>query len=73
MKRKPVNSSALKSVSYIKEKNLLEVEILETGSLYQYKNVPLEEYLSFMEAPSLRVYYNKVIKEKYEYNEVFDL
>jgi hypothetical protein len=71
MKRKPVNSSALKSVGYNEEKRILEVEILETGRTYQYKDVPLEEYVSFMEAPSLGIYYNKVIKDKYEYDEIF--
>ncbi len=71
MKRKRVKSSAIRSVGYNEEENLLEVEILETGRTYQYKDVPLEEYISFMEAPSLGVYYNKVIKDKYEYDEVF--
>ena len=52
MKRKPVKSSALKSVGYNEEKKLLEVEILETGRVYQYKEVPLEEYISFIEAQS---------------------
>jgi hypothetical protein len=71
MKRKPVKSSALKSVGYNEEKKLLEVEILETGRVYQYKEVPLEEYMSFIEAPSLGIYYNKIIKDRYEHDEVF--
>ncbi len=71
MKRKRVKSSAIRSVGYNEEENLLQVEILETGRTYQYKDVPLEEYISFMEAPSLGVYYNKVIKDKHEYDEVF--
>jgi hypothetical protein len=70
MKRKSVNSSAVKSVGYNEEKRILEVEILETGRTYQYKDVPLEEYISFIEAPSLGLYYNKIIKDKYEYDEV---
>jgi hypothetical protein len=71
MKRKPVKSSALKSVGYNEEKKLLEVEILETGRVYQYKEVPLEEYISFIEAPSLGIYYNKIIKDRYEHDDVF--
>jgi hypothetical protein len=70
MKREPVESTAIKSIGYNEDKHLLEVEILETGKIYQYKEVPLEEYFDFMDAKSLGEYYNRVIKEKYEYREL---
>ncbi len=70
MKREPVESSAIKSIGYNEDKKLLEVEILETGRIYKYFDVPLEEYLDFMDAKSLGEYYNRVIKEKYEYREL---
>ena len=70
MKREPVESTAIKSVGYNEDKHLLEVEILGTGNIYQYKDVPLEEYFDFMDAKSLGEYYNRVIKEKYEYREL---
>lgn len=70
MKREPVDSTALKSVGYNEDKHLLEVEILESGRIYQYKNVSLEEYMDFMDAKSLGEYYNRVIREKYEYREL---
>lgn len=69
MKREPVNSSAIKSVGYDEENQILEVEILETGRVYQYKNIPINEYLTFIQAPSIGWYYNKMIKERYEYEE----
>ncbi len=70
MKREPVESTAIKSIGYNEDKKLLEVEILETGRIYKYFDVPLEEYLDFLDANSLGEYYNRVIKEKYEYREL---
>ena len=70
MKREPVESTAIKSIGYNEDKKLLEVEILETGRIYKYFDVPLEEYLDFLDAKSLGEYYNRVIKEKYEYREL---
>lgn len=70
MKREPVISDTIKSVGYNEDKQLLEVEILDTGRIYQYKNVPLEEYLDLMDAPSLVHYYNREIRDKYEYREL---
>lgn len=70
MKRELVESSAIKSIGYNEDKQLLEIEVLGTGRIYQYKDVPLEEYFDFMDAKSLGEYYNRVIKEKYEYKEL---
>ena len=70
MKRELVESTAIRSVGYNEDKKLLEVQIRETGRIYQYHNVPLEEYFDFMDAKSLGEYYNRVIKEKYDYREL---
>ncbi|MCW3117990.1 MAG: hypothetical protein JWM28_2072, partial [Chitinophagaceae bacterium] len=70
MKREPVESTAIKSIGYNEDKHLLEVEILETGRIYQYKDVSVEEYLDFMDAKSFGEYYNRVIKENYEFREL---
>ena len=70
MKRELVDSTAIKSIGYNEDKQLLEVEILETGNIYQYRDVPLEEYFDFMDAKSLGEYYNRVIKQKYQYREL---
>ncbi len=69
MKRTSVDSSAIKSIGYDEENRILEVEILETRRVYQYQNVPINEYLAFIQAPSIGWYYNKMIKERYPYNE----
>jgi hypothetical protein len=70
MKREPVESTAIKSIGYNEDKQILEVEILETGRVYKYFNVPLEEYMDLLDAKSLGEYYNRVIKENYEYREL---
>lgn len=70
MKRELVDSTAIKSIGYNEDKQMLEVEILETGKVYQYFEVPLEEYFDFMDAKSLGEYYNIVIKKKYNYKEL---
>ena len=70
MKREPVESTAIKSIGYNEDKQILEVEILDTGRVYKYFNVPLEEYMDFLDAKSLGEYYNRVIKENYEFREL---
>jgi hypothetical protein len=70
MKRELVDSEAIKSVGYNEDKHLLEIELLESGKIYQYKEVPLEEYFDFMDAKSLGEYYNREIKAKYEFREL---
>ena len=72
MKREPVNSSAIRSMGYNEEEEIVEVEIRQTGKVYDYFHVPLEEYLKFREAPSIGGYYNIVFKDKFgdNYEEV---
>ena len=66
MKRKPLNSSSLKAAGYDPEKKLLEVEFLN-GSVYQYRDVSPLITLEFFNAPSHGLYYNKHIKNHFEY------
>jgi hypothetical protein len=71
MKRLPVVSDALKSVGYDEENQVTQVEILKTGRVYNYFDVPLNDYLSLVEAHSVGEYYNKVFKKKFtDYKEV---
>lgn len=50
MKRQPVSSSRISSVGW--ENDTMEVEFPD-GAVYQYYNVSYDEYLSFMNSPSL--------------------
>ncbi len=70
MKREPVESSAIKSIGYNEDKQILEVEMLESGRIYKYFDVPLEEYLDFMDAPSYGKFYSLNVRDKYEYKEL---
>ena len=71
MRREPVDSSAIKSIGYDEDKEVVEVEIRETGKIYKYYDVPLEDYLALIEADSIGSYYNKVFKLEFtNYEEV---
>jgi hypothetical protein len=53
---------------YNDDNDVLEVE-LQSGDVYFYNQVPLEEYLKFLEQPSLGTYYNKEFKPRFpDYN-----
>ena len=65
MRREPVDSSAIKSIGYDEDKEVVEVEIRETEKIYKYYNVPLEDYLALIEADSIGNYYNKVFKPEF--------
>ena len=52
MKRQAVDSSNLASVGYDEENEILEVEF-NHGGVYQYYDVPKEEYEALMNANSL--------------------
>ena len=66
MNRQPVDSSNLASVGYDEENEILEMEF-NHGSIYQYNDVPKEEYDSLMNADSLGSYFYHNIRDDYEY------
>lgn len=65
MKRKPFESSALKFAVYNEEQKKVKVQIKETGEIYEYYKVPVDEYLKLVEAQSIGTYYNSVFKKKF--------
>ncbi len=69
MSRKPVNSSLLTSVGYDKKKKILEVEFT-SGTVYQYIDVPVEEYEALISADSLGQYFNWNIRKGYSYIQI---
>jgi len=62
MKRIPIKSSNLKAVGY--ESEILEVEFLN-GGVYEYSEVPQENYDGLMAALSKGKYYNQYIKGQF--------
>lgn len=65
MDRVPVVSSNIRSVGYDHTSSILEVEF-NSGSIYQYLDVPESEYEGFMNAASKGRYLNRSIKGCYE-------
>lgn len=64
MKRESVSSSNLASVGYDAENQILEIEFYH-GGVYQYFDVPKEEYKALMEADSHGKYFAANIKGHY--------
>ncbi|MET9316655.1 KTSC domain-containing protein [Kribbella sp. NPDC003505] len=67
MRRRPVNSSSVRSVGW--SDGTLELEYVN-GYVYQYLDVPQPEYAALMAAPSIGSYVNKHIKPYYDVREL---
>ena len=64
VKREPLDSSSLRSAGYDPAAHVLEVEF-RNGGVYQYLEVPGEEFEEFIAAPSKGRYLNAEIKSRY--------
>ena len=64
MNRFPVSSSNLTSVGHDPNTLTLEIEF-NSGSIYQYFDVPYSEYQGLMQAGSKGTYFNANIKDNY--------
>lgn len=69
MKRIAIISKVLKSVGYDEATGTLEVEF-KNGGLYEYVDVPPEEYLALMSAPSKGTYFGERIRDRYSFTRV---
>jgi hypothetical protein len=69
MIRHQVTSSGLRSVGYDEEHGILEVEFA-SGEVYQYFDVPVEEYMSLIEAASVGTYFSENIRPNYDFRHV---
>jgi len=57
-----VESSAINSVAYDNDTNILTIEFKQ-GAEYDYPNVPLSEVIDLVNAPSVGKYFNTHIKQ----------
>ena len=64
MQRKPIDSSVIASMGYAPASRILELEFRETGQVYRYLDVPLEEHVAFLAAESKGTYLNRVFKPR---------
>lgn len=70
MKRQYVKSSVILTIGYDPESQIMEVKFINKD-VYQYYNVPPEEYEALMGAKSIGEYFNTVIKPKnYRYKQI---
>lgn len=69
MQRTPVSSSNIAEIGYDESRRILEV-LFKTGNVYQYFDVPLQEYQALMQASSHGQYLNANIKGRFRYARV---
>jgi KTSC domain len=62
MQRLPVESSSIASIGYAAHERVLELEFRESREVYQYFDVPAEEYAAFLAADSKGTYLNQQFK-----------
>ncbi len=71
MRRRRVESTTVRSLSYDAARRVLEIEFQDSGEVYRYFDVPEWEYGAFLAAESKGTYLNKVFKERgYRYERV---
>jgi hypothetical protein len=69
MERQSVSSSNLRSVGYDENNQVLEIEF-QSGSVYEYFDVPQAVYAGLMNAPSKGAYLNDNIRPTYRFRKI---
>jgi hypothetical protein len=69
MNRVAVASTTLASVSYFPDRRLLELEF-RNGAVYQYFDVPLQDYHELLAADSKGTYFNRHIRNCFSYRQI---
>ena len=59
--REPIDSSVIASMGYAAARRILEIEF-HSGNIYDYFDVPEEEYAAFRNAESKGTYLNQILK-----------
>lgn len=63
-------SSAVRDIEYDPASETLWVTFVPTGKRYAYRFVPVAVYEAFIHAFSKRTFFNRFIRDRYDYNEV---
>lgn len=69
MRRTAVDSTTMKSVGYDSRSRVLEIEF-NSGSVYQYLEVPARVFQQLLSAESKGRYFNDEVREDYAYVQV---
>jgi hypothetical protein len=69
MRRKPVDSSAMRSAGYDEATRTLEIEFPD-GDVYDYFGVPREIWRAFEDAPSKGLFFSGEIRDRFAFERV---
>jgi len=69
MDRQPVTSRLIRAVGYDPAASILEVELVESGRVYRYFDVPFSAYQELIEAESKGTYFNEHVRDLFAYEE----
>ena len=69
MDRLPIDSSLIRAIGYDFPNSVLEVELLPSGRVYRYFDVPLSIYNELMASDSKGSYFNESIRDLYPFEE----
>jgi hypothetical protein len=69
MDRQPVDSTLIRSIGYDLIASILEVELLESGRIYRYFDVPYSIVEELMTAESKGACFNEQIRDMYAFEE----
>ncbi len=65
MQRRPITEGKIRSMGYDPETSLLEVELRESGELFQYKEVPPDVWLALESSADPTESFNQTVEGKY--------
>lgn len=69
MEREPVESTAIRSVGYDPEREVLEVEF-HSGRIYRYTGVAADLHAWLMRSPNKGALFNRMIDGRYEFERI---
>jgi KTSC domain len=70
MDRQPVDSRLIRSVGYDLIASILELELVESGRVYRYFDLPYSIVDELLTAESKGAYFNEHIRDMYAYEEL---
>lgn len=65
-----LDSSSLQTVEYDSEREALQVTFRHTGRTYEYLAVPQTVYDDLLAAPSSGTWFNKHVRDNYQFREI---
>ena len=65
----PVDSSSIRGVGYEEERRILYVQFID-GDLYEYFDVPVDDFIDLLHADSIGWFVNKRIKPYFDYRKL---